>query len=761
MGGLLGGPRPVAEPPSPRPANQPLCSGTMTAATRQKTPDSPDYPVEIRVLGGVTVQLAGQRVHLGDAKHRLMLAMLVAAEGRLIPTEQLIDQIWDDHPPRTARDLVHSYASYLRRYLEAGRVGAAAMLPRHHDGGYQLLVSRENVDLCRFRDLRARARPLAGHDDAQAAALLRQALSQWGAGTGTGPGGGPLADMNGTPAADSRWLEAYRHTLREEHRATLIACLEAELRLGEHERLTAELADLASADPPDERIAGMLLIAYYRSGRQGEVTLAYQSTRKRLLTELGVEPGQDLRDLYQRIISHDPRLDLPAASDNPDTTTGGPHGETAGEVPQATERERDLIQPVAVSGLLSRPFLRLAGTPSPATALRPAYGVVPFDDSAGQLRRLANWADTAASHSVVALLGPPGSGKTRLAVELCRTMSRQGWATGALTRSAVVDPSALATVLAWKARRLLVVDYAEDRPDQVRDLLTRLHGSGSSTYPIRVVMTVRRSFGLGWRSAFRGSDADDILDTAEELDIVDAWQYIDRGRFFTTAQAAFENCLQLPGRRRALPPNWAYDPALSTPLLLAASALTDLLTGGDHAFPAHRDADEVVAGLLAHEANYWVSAPAAHDGPDGRTVTARALVATALGEWAEETNEVDTAARLAYCSDLRDEPAAKRRKWARWLLSHYPSGRLEPDLFLEHLVVEQCATARSDDPIDWAAALSPERAVADVAATLTLIARVAQRSPSFAASIIDSWARPAVRDPHRCRCLPRAAIGAR
>ena len=283
----------------------------MKAVARQETPRSLDGPVEIRVLEAVMVQLAGRRVPLGDAKHRLMLAMLVAAEGRLIPTGQLIDQIWDGEPPRTARNLVHSYASDLRRSLAAGREGSAEMLPRHHDGGYQLLVSRENVDLCRFRDLRARARPLARNDDAQAAALLRQALSQWGA--GGGPGGGPLTDMNGTPVADCRWLQAYRHTLREEHRATLIERLKAELRLGEHERITAELADLAAADPPDERIAGMLLIACYRSGRQGEATLAYQRTRKRLLTELGVEPGPDLRDLHQKILNQDPQLDLPAA----------------------------------------------------------------------------------------------------------------------------------------------------------------------------------------------------------------------------------------------------------------------------------------------------------------------------------------------------------------------------------------------------------------------------------------------------------------
>jgi tetratricopeptide (TPR) repeat protein len=405
----------------------------------------------------------------------------------------------------------------------------------------------------------------------------------------------------------------------------------------------------------------------------------------------------------------------------------------------ALERERDLVRRVAISGLLNRPFLQLEGVPSPATVLRPAYGVVPFDDSAGQLHWLTEWANETAGHSVVALLGPPGSGKTRLAVEFCRVMSSEGWRTGLLARSATVDSAAFATFLEWNACRVLVIDYAEDRPDQVRDLLTRIHGSGSRTYPVRVVLTVRRSFGPGWRSAFRGSDADDILDASGELNVVDAWQYIDRGQFFTSAQAAFEGCLQIPSRHLAQPPDWVHDPALDTPLLLAASALTDFIAGGSEAFPAHRNADEVVVGLLAHEANYWTGAPVMGDGPTGTVVTARALIAAALGDSQERMSETGIARRLEYCSDFRDETAARRRQWARWLLRQYPGGRLEPDLFLEHLVVEQCADASADDPIDWAVALAPQRTILDITATLALISRVAQRTPGFATSIVRAW----------------------
>ena len=277
----------------------------------QQAPGSPDRPVQIRVLGVITVQLAGQPIPVGDAKHRLMLAMLVAAEGRQISTAQLISQIWGHDPPRTAPDLIYSYASDLRRSLARGREGAAQMLPPHRGGGYRLVVGRNDVDLYLFRDLCTRARPLAGTDAGQAVTLWRQALALWGIRARGDPGAGPFADLTASAVADCQWLKDYRQALREEHRAALIACFETELSLGEHERLIPELADLAAADPLDERIAGLLMIAYYRSGRPAQATRLYQGTRERLSADLGVEPGQQLKVLYQRLLNQDPGLDSP------------------------------------------------------------------------------------------------------------------------------------------------------------------------------------------------------------------------------------------------------------------------------------------------------------------------------------------------------------------------------------------------------------------------------------------------------------------
>jgi len=280
-------------------------------APGQEVPGSPSRPVQIRVLGVITVQLAGQPIPMGDAKHRLMLAMLVAAEGRQIFTAQLISQIWGHDPPRTAPDLIYSYASDLRRSLARGRQGAAQMLPPHRGGGYRLVVGRSDVDLYLFRDLCARARPMAGTDAGQAVTLWRRALALWGIRARGDPGAGPFADLTASAVADCQWLKDYRQAVREEHRAALIACLETELSLGEHERLIPELADLAAADPLDERIAGLLMIAYYRSGRPAQATRLYRGTRERLSADLGVEPSQQLKELYQRFLNQDPGLDSP------------------------------------------------------------------------------------------------------------------------------------------------------------------------------------------------------------------------------------------------------------------------------------------------------------------------------------------------------------------------------------------------------------------------------------------------------------------
>jgi DNA-binding SARP family transcriptional activator len=252
--------------------------------------------MRFRVLSVVEARSGNEQIDIGYAKHRLVLAILLTAQGQLVSTDQMIDHIWDDEPPRTARDLIHGYISDLRARLDRG----GHLLPQHN-GGYRIQVGRDQVDLHRFHDLVATSQSLLHHDDHQAVRLLREALDQWDG----SPTVEPLAGLAG------RWAANYRRTLREEHHSALVNRIEAELRLGLCSRLIPELSDLANANPLDEKVAELLMRAFYQAGRRADASNTYLSTRKRLQDELGSDPSEHLDHLYQRILNQDPALAAP------------------------------------------------------------------------------------------------------------------------------------------------------------------------------------------------------------------------------------------------------------------------------------------------------------------------------------------------------------------------------------------------------------------------------------------------------------------
>jgi DNA-binding SARP family transcriptional activator len=224
--------------------------------------------------------------------------VLVAAGGHPVSTESLIDKLWDaDRRPDKPREQVYEYVSKLRRAL---RDGAAGHLIPGHDGGYRIVVDRAHVDLYRFTDLVARARAVAGRDDPSAAALLREALRQWGPDVD----GEPLAGLAGP------WASNFRLTLREQRRHAQLTRLETELRLGHHDDVVPELTRLCGLDPPDEQVAGLLMRALYRAGRQVEALDVYPRVRRRLLA-FGAEPGRDLERLHRLVANQDPSLGPP------------------------------------------------------------------------------------------------------------------------------------------------------------------------------------------------------------------------------------------------------------------------------------------------------------------------------------------------------------------------------------------------------------------------------------------------------------------
>ena len=242
-----------------------------------------DRPLEFWILGPLEVAGDDGPLELPAGKPRALLAVLLLGRGEVVSVDRLVDELWGERPPPTAAKNVQGYVARLRRVL-----GDGALLTQAP--GYALRV--DALDATRFQALVEEAR----HEEpAAAAARLEEALALW-----RGP---PLADFAYEPFAQDeiRRLEELRLSALEDR-------IEADLALGRHEEVVAELESLAREHPLRERLQGLRLIALYRCGRQAGALEAYRTTRRRLVDELGVEPGPELKELERRILEQDPSL---------------------------------------------------------------------------------------------------------------------------------------------------------------------------------------------------------------------------------------------------------------------------------------------------------------------------------------------------------------------------------------------------------------------------------------------------------------------
>jgi len=236
----------------------------------------------------------GEAVALGGQKRRALLAVLLLEPNAVISRDRLIDALWGDDPPETARNTVQVYISQLRKLLPEGTLETAPP-------GYRLVVEPAAVDLFEFIRLSAEGRAaLAARDAAGAAERLRAALALW-----RGP---PLADLAWEPFAQSEIVR-----LDELRLAALEDRIDADLALGRHGQLVGELEGLVAEHPLRERLRAQLMLALYRSGRQADALAVYQRARRTLVDELGIEPGESLRKLERAILAHDPSLNAPQA----------------------------------------------------------------------------------------------------------------------------------------------------------------------------------------------------------------------------------------------------------------------------------------------------------------------------------------------------------------------------------------------------------------------------------------------------------------
>ena len=248
--------------------------------------------MEFGILGPLEVRHGDRLVHIEGAKERALLAFLLLHAGEPVSADRLIDELWGQSPPLTARKSVQVRVARLRRAL-----GRDVVLTR--GDAYVVRLQPHQLDLSRFEELVSEgADALAAADPTAAVARLDSALAIW-----RGP---PLTEFryeSFAQAAIGRLEELRVHAVELR--------IEAQLDLGRHARVVGELGDLVVAHPFRERLRGHLMLALYRDGRQSEALDFFRRTREELLAELGIEPGPMLQQLQRAILRQDKSLDAP------------------------------------------------------------------------------------------------------------------------------------------------------------------------------------------------------------------------------------------------------------------------------------------------------------------------------------------------------------------------------------------------------------------------------------------------------------------
>lgn len=416
-------------------------------------PSPPTTSVEplLSVLGPMSARHGGRDFPLGPPRRRALLALLLIRLGRVVPTEQLIEELWGEEPPRQAVATLQSHVSHLRRALHPADGPGRPSVLRHRAPGYVLELDPEEIDVYRFerlvtdgRRLLERREPLPARD------RFTEALGLWR--------GSPYAEFDGHPplSDEGTRLEQVRLTAVE-------SCAEARLALGAAEEVAAELDREARRHPTRERLVGHLMTALSRLGRQAEALEVYERTRHHLVEEFGVDTAAELRRIRTAILRQEPetcgatgepRPEHPGpvravrrtaaqtdgsgerkAGDGPSSPaarepagsgeaggTGAPDG--PGE-PGAAGSDREPTEQPAAGGTAQDTTARAA---TDQADFQRASTPSPFTGRGMELYRLTTAATSAlVGHGHVAgVLGPAGVGKTRLLLELAPRLEAAG-----------------------------------------------------------------------------------------------------------------------------------------------------------------------------------------------------------------------------------------------------------------------------------------------------------------------------------------------
>ena len=296
--------------------------------------------MEFKILGPLEVVGSDGPIAIDAGKVSALLELLLLRANEVISAERLVDTLWGEAPPGSAEHAIEVYISRLRRALGADRIETRSP-------GYRVRVGAGELDLHRFEALTAEAhKSLDASDPAAAVRLFRQAEALW-----RGPA---LADLR---SSDRTRAEITR--LDELRLAETEARIDAMHATGQHAELIPELEGLVAEHPFRERLLAQFMLALYRSGRQVEALEAYQTARRALDEDLGLEPGPALQQLQMAILRQDPALDAAGWPRPGSGTAKGQAAAASTPAPPAARRSARHVRPrVALAGFV---FLVVVG----------------------------------------------------------------------------------------------------------------------------------------------------------------------------------------------------------------------------------------------------------------------------------------------------------------------------------------------------------------------------------------------------------------
>ncbi|WP_234386868.1 AfsR/SARP family transcriptional regulator, partial [Streptomyces scabiei] len=269
--------------------------------------------MRFEVLGPLRVRRSGTELDLGFPQQRALLALLVVRAGRPVPAGEIVDVLWPERAPASARNVVRRYAGSLRRLLEPGlppRAPGRRLL--RGAGGYVLEAAEDEVDLLRFRALTKRGKRAAATGRSEVASRhFVDALGEW-----RGPVG------MGVPAAVRE--HAVFAEVERELAATARMAADAALLSGGSEQVLPRLRQALERDPLDESLQAALVMALAASGLQAEALAAYDRVRRLLAEELGVAPGAELVAAHGRVLRQEWGPTRSRATTGPDRATHRP-----------------------------------------------------------------------------------------------------------------------------------------------------------------------------------------------------------------------------------------------------------------------------------------------------------------------------------------------------------------------------------------------------------------------------------------------------